>query len=59
MTSTLAQLGGATGPVYGSQSGGGVLPKPTTVGHAVGYAVIGLVLLAAVFALVIKMTRRE
>ncbi len=56
MPLTLAQLGTrTTAPAYTSQGLGGVLPKPKTMGQAVGYAVIGLILIALVLALAIKL----
>jgi hypothetical protein len=56
MPNTLAQLGGrTTAPGYSSQSAGGVLPRPKTTGQAVGYAVIGVVLIAVIVALAIKL----
>ncbi len=60
MNATLAQLGGrTTGPAYSAQSSGGVVPKPATRGQAVGYAVVGVVLLVVVFGVVIKFMRRD
>lgn len=54
----LAQLGGRTTlPSYTSQEMGKVLPKPKTFGGAVAYAVLGLILLAIIFGLVIKFFR--
>jgi len=58
--STLAQLSGrTTGPAYSGQSTGGVLPKPRTPGQVVGYAVLGVILLLVIFAVVIKISRRD
>jgi hypothetical protein len=57
---TLAQLPTrTTSPAYTGQTTGSALPKPHTPAQAIGLAILGLILLAAIFALVIKITRRD
>ena len=57
---TLAQLPSrTTGPAYSGQSTGSALPKPHSLAQVIGFAVLGLILLAAILALAIKLTRRD
>jgi hypothetical protein len=57
---TLAQLSGrSTAPVSSSQTTSGLIPKPKGPVQTIGYALVGVVLLVAIFVVVIKITRRS
>ncbi len=57
---TLAQISGrTTAPAYSGQTTGSALPKPHSLAQTIGLAILGLILLAAILALAIKLTRSD